>query len=155
MGNFEVTQEYKGNAHDGLDLVGLESKEVHSTVNWCVVFANWENPDNAKQGFGRYVVVRDNISGLLHHYAHLSVIKVKVGDNVKCTDVIGIEGSTGHSTGSHCHYCIRKTMSPGSSIDVSQWAGIPNKLGIYNDGFKTTALPDELIINNIKYVKKK
>jgi len=154
MGNFEVTQEYKGNAHDGLDLVGLESKEVHSTVNGCVVFASWENPDNAKQGFGQYVVIRDS-SGLLHHYGHLSVIKVKVGDNVKCTDVIGIEGSTGYSTGSHCHYCIRKTMSPGSSIDVSQWTGIPNKLGIYNDGFKTTGLPDELTINNVKYVKKK
>ncbi len=33
MGKFQVTQEFKGQAHDGLDLVGLESKEIHSTVN--------------------------------------------------------------------------------------------------------------------------
>lgn len=135
MGKFQVTQEYKGNDHDGLDLVGIDSKEVHSTVNGCIVFAGWENPDNAKQGFGRYVVVRA-ADGLLHHYGHLSAIKVKVGDNVKCTDVIGIEGSTGYSTGSHCHYCIRKTMSPGSSINVSEWSGIPNALGIYDDGYR-------------------
>lgn len=134
MGKFQVTQEYS-NDHDGLDMVGIDSKEIHSTVNGCVVFAGWENPDDDEQGFGRYVVVRD-VNGLLHHYGHLSVIKVKAGDTVKCTDVIGVEGSTGKSTGSHCHYCIRKTMSSGSSIDVSKWSGIPNKEGIYDDGYR-------------------
>ena len=103
MGNFEVTQEYKGNAHDGLDLVGLESKEVHSTVNGCVVFASWENPDNTKQGFGQYVVIRDS-AGLLHHYGHLSTIKVKVGDTVERGQLIGLCGNTGRSTGPHLHF---------------------------------------------------
>lgn len=32
MGNFKVTQEYKGATHDGLDLVGQDSKNIHSTV---------------------------------------------------------------------------------------------------------------------------
>ena len=32
MGDFKVTQKYKGNDHDGLDLVGIASKEIHSTV---------------------------------------------------------------------------------------------------------------------------
>ncbi len=36
MGDFKVTQEYKGNDHDGLDLVGIASKEIHSTVNGIV-----------------------------------------------------------------------------------------------------------------------
>ncbi|MDE5649023.1 MAG: M23 family metallopeptidase, partial [Oscillospiraceae bacterium] len=61
-------------------------------------------------------------------------IKVKVGDKVKITDIIGIEGSTGNSTGSHCHYCIRKN-GKGTHIDVSEISGIPNKLGTYNDGY--------------------
>ena len=34
MGDFKVTQEYKGNDHDGLDLIGIASKEIHSTVKW-------------------------------------------------------------------------------------------------------------------------
>ena len=32
MGDFKVTQEYKGNDHDGLDLVGIASKEIHSCL---------------------------------------------------------------------------------------------------------------------------
>lgn len=159
MGKFEVTQEYKGNLHDGLDLVGIDSQNIHSTVNGCCVFSGWENPDDAKQGFGQYIVIREEITGNLFHFAHLSVRDVKEGDMVHITDKIGVMGTTGHSTGPHLHYCVRTTMSPGTSLNISEISGIPNKLGIYDDGyrpngFKTIELPNELEINGIKYVKK-
>ena len=51
MGKFQVTQEFKGADHDGLDLVGLHDKEVHSTVNGTVRYAGWENSNNHSQGF--------------------------------------------------------------------------------------------------------
>lgn len=143
MGKFQISQAYKGAAHDGLDLVGIDSKEIHSTVTGTVVFAGWENPADHSQGFGQYVVVQ--CAGLLYHFAHLSEIRVKYGDAVKCTDVIGIEGSTGRSTGSHCHYCVRTSMSPGTALDVCVISGIPNdERGIYDDGYRsgTTASPD-------------
>ncbi len=133
-GNFKVTQEYKGASHDGLDLVGIDSKEIHSTVNGVVEFAGWENSNNHSQGFGQYVKIIDNKTGYGFYFGHLSTIKVKVGQSVKITDVIGIEGNTGNSTGSHCHYCIRKN-GKGTHIDVSNYSGIPNKLGTYNDGY--------------------
>lgn len=133
-GNFKVTQEYKGTTHDGLDLVGIDSKEIHSTVNGVVEFAGWENSNNHSQGFGQYVKIIDNKTGYGFYFGHLSTIKVKVGQSVKITDVIGIEGNTGNSTGSHCHYCIRKN-GKGTHIDVSNYSGIPNKLGTYNDGY--------------------
>lgn len=133
-GNFKVTQEYKGATHDGLDLVGIASKEIHSTVNGVVEFAGWENSNNHSQGFGQYVKIIDNKTGYGFYFGHLSTIKVKVGQSVKITDVIGIEGNTGTSTGSHCHYCIRKN-GKGTHIDVSNYSGIPNKLGTYNDGY--------------------
>ena len=43
MGRFTVTQAYSS-AHDGLDLVGLDSKQIHSTVNGTVIHAGWEIP---------------------------------------------------------------------------------------------------------------
>ena len=134
-GKFKITQTYKGSAHDGLDLVGIDSKEIHATANGKVVFAGWENASNHNQGFGQYVVILSN--GRYYHYGHLSEIKVKVGDAVKMTQVIGVEGSTGNSTGSHCHYCVRTSMSPGSHLDINSISGIPNVLGgVYDDGYR-------------------
>lgn len=142
MGDFRVTQEYKGSNHDGLDLVGIDSKEIHATVNGIVHFAGWENSANKKQGFGQYVCIRSN-DGDFYYYGHLSEIKVKQGDTVKCTDVIGIEGNTGYSTGSHCHYCIRPQFAAGNSRNVSLISGIPNEIGVYNDGYKPTSNPSK------------
>lgn len=134
-GKFKITQGFKGSAHDGLDLVGIDSKEIHATATGKIVFAGWENPSNQKQGFGQYVVILAD--GKYYHFGHLSEIKVKYGQQVKITDVIGIEGSTGYSTGSHCHYCIRTSMSPGTFLDVCAISGIPNnKGGTYDDGYR-------------------
>lgn len=134
-GKFRITQTYKGAAHDGLDMVGIDSKDIHATASGKVVHAGWENPVNFKQGFGQYVVILAD--GKYYHFGHLSEIKVKKGDSVKITDVIGVEGSTGNSTGSHCHYCIRTSMSPGTFLDVNAISGIPNVLGgVYDDGYR-------------------
>lgn len=135
---FEVTQEYKGAAHDGLDLVGLDSKEIHATVNGVIHYAGWENPNNHLQGFGQYVCIKGT-DNRYYYYGHLSEIKCRIGDSVKITDVIGIEGSTGYSTGSHCHYCIRPQFCKGNAYNVSQISGIPNALGVYDDGYRLPA----------------
>ena len=135
-GKFNVTQRFEGSAHDGLDLVGIDSKEIHATADGEIVYAGWENPDNHYQGFGQYVVIQDS-KGRMFHFGHLSEIRCKVGDTVKCTDVIGVEGNTGHSTGSHCHYCVRTSLSPGTFLDVTQISGIPNvEGGPYDDGYR-------------------
>ena len=139
-GKFKITQGFKGSAHDGLDLVGLDSKEIHATASGKIVFAGWQNANNHSEGFGQYVVILAD--GKYYHFGHLSEIKVKYGDQVKITDVIGIEGSTGYSTGSHCHYCIRTSMSPGTFLDVCALSGIPNNEGgTYDDGYRPKQTP--------------
>ena len=40
-GKFRVSQEFKGSAHDGLDLVGVSSKNIYSTIDGVVEFAGW------------------------------------------------------------------------------------------------------------------
>lgn len=135
MGKFQVTQEYKGETHDGLDLVGLDSKDIHSTVAGTVIYSNWENENNHHQGFGQYVCIKSDSDGYYYYYGHLSEIKVRNGDKVKTTDVIGVEGDTGYSFGSHCHYCIRPEYKSGESLNVSDISGIPNQLGVYDDGY--------------------
>ena len=134
-GKFRVSQQFKGASHDGLDLVGIDSKEIHSTVNGVVEKAGWENALNHKQGFGLYVRIKKDNSVDKYYFGHLSEIKVKKGQAVKIGDVIGIEGSTGKSTGSHCHYCVRGNGSKSQIRDINAISGIPNKLGTYDDGY--------------------
>ena len=132
-GRFRVSQQFKGTAHDGLDLVGVDSKIIHSTVNGVVEKAGWENPLNHKQGFGLYVRIKKDGTNDKYYFGHLSKINVKKGQVVKCGDFIGVEGSTGKSTGSHCHYCVRGNGSKKEIKDISIISGIPNKIGTYND----------------------
>lgn len=127
-GKFKVTQ-VKWAKHDGLDLVGLDSKELYSTVDGEVVFTGWENARNHSQGFGQYVVIKDENNDF-YFFGHMSEIKAELGE-VKKGDLIGIEGNTGRSTGSHCHYCVRHNRSKAEVLDVSKISGIPNALGIY------------------------
>ena len=132
----QITQIQHSN-HDGLDMVSLGDKVVHSTIKGVVTYADWENRSNPKQGFGKYVEIQQDGTNNYFYFGHLSEIKVKAGDKVKICDVIGIEGSTGNSTGSHLHYCCRKNRSRIEVQKIYEIAGVPNKLGIYNDGHKT------------------
>ena len=149
MGKFRVTQT-QHLSHDGLDLVGIDSKEIHATVSGVVQYAGWENPANHSQGFGQYVCIRSKDG--YYYYGHLSEIKVHSGNTVKICDVIGIEGNTGNSTGSHCHYCIRPEFRKGNEYNTSVISGIPNAIGEYDDGYRPqNQVITRFEINGVKY----
>lgn len=141
---FRVSQEYKHGVHDGLDLVGVDSKDIHSTVNGTVIFAGWENSSNHNQGFGQYVKIRKDNSNEVYYFGHLSEIYVRANDRVSVTQVIGKEGSTGNSTGSHCHYCCRIDGVRGNDKNICTISGIPNKIGTYDDGYR---------VGSVEYLK--
>lgn len=134
-GRFRVSQQYSA-SHTGLDLVGVDSKEIHSTVTGTVVRAGWENPNDHSQGFGQRVVIKRDGTDEYYYFGHLSEIRCKAGDKVKITDVIGIEGSTGYSTGSHCHYECRLSDQKAKHRNISTISGIPNAIGTYDDGYR-------------------
>lgn len=136
-GRFYISQGYYPSRHDGLDLVGIDSKEIHATQKGVVHYAGWQDPADQSQGFGLYVCIK-GIDNLFYYYGHMSKILVKAGDSVNITDVIGIEGSTGYSTGSHCHYEVRKAFYKGAEgIDVCSLSGIPNnENATYDDGYR-------------------
>ncbi|MDQ3065080.1 MAG: M23 family metallopeptidase [bacterium] len=74
-------------------------------------------------GLGNYVIV-DHGEGLSSVYAHLATITVKEGQQVTQTTTLGIEGSTGASTGTHLHFEIRVDDVP---IDPYEYLeGQPN-----------------------------
>lgn len=59
-------------------------------------------------GFGNYVQI-DHQNGLFSVYAHLSEVSVQVGQKVGKQTIIGKEGNTGYSMGSHLHFALMKS----------------------------------------------
>jgi len=58
-------------------------------------------------GWGNQVRIR-HPNGLITQHAHLSAIKVRVGQKVSKGQVVGLVGSTGKSTGPHLHFGLMK-----------------------------------------------
>lgn len=133
-GRYKVTQPYMGIDHQGIDLVGLDSKIVRSPVSGIVVkTAKDTYPDG---GMGNYVKIQD-ARRRYHLFAHLSEFLCTAGQTVNAGDKLGVEGNTGHSFGSHCHYEIRENQNSSSHMNVAEIIGIPNEIGTY-EGMKMT-----------------
>lgn len=128
-GRFKVTQIYKEAKHKGLDLVGLDDKTIYSTVNGTVEAARYDTHPTG--GMGLYIRIREDGTNRRFYFAHLSEALVKAGQRVSVGDRIGIEGSTGNSTGSHLHYEVRREPDNTTFLDISKISGIPNRLGVY------------------------
>src|ERR1035437_8800340 len=86
--------------HKGIDIQLRKGDTVTVAFDGMVRFAQ------KKGGYGNVVIVR-HYNGLETVYAHLSKIKVSEGQVVGAGDLIGLAGSTGHSTGPHLHFEVR------------------------------------------------
>lgn len=98
-----------GSYHKGVDLVGTGSKHIYPVDNGTVVWVK------RSSDYGNHLLVNHG-GGIWSLYAHLDKIYVKSGQVVNKNTILGVEGSTGRSTGSHLHLEIRKSES-GSQVD--------------------------------------
>lgn len=103
VANAKVSSSYGmrwGSLHKGIDLTS-KNRNVMAADNGKVTFAGYN------RGYGNYIII-DHQNGYKTLYAHLSKINTKKGATVEKGEVIGIMGSTGHSTGVHLHFEIHK-----------------------------------------------
>ena len=91
--------------HPGIDFKGRKGDPVKCTANGRVISAGWN------EGYGKCIVIK-HTNNFETVYGHLSRIEVKVGQLVSVGEIIGKVGSTGHSTGAHLHYEVRKNGKP-------------------------------------------
>ena len=92
--------------HAGLDFTAPIGTPIYATADGTIKTANF----NAG-GYGNHVVINHGY-GYETLYGHMIRIKARVGQNVKRGEVIGYVGSTGKSTGPHCHYEVHRNGSP-------------------------------------------
>lgn len=91
--------------HRGVDMAGPINTKVVSPSNGTVVFAG------TKGGYGNYIKL-DHGNGITTEYGHLKKVIAKKGDTVRRGQTIGIQGSTGMSTGDHLHYEVKFKRRP-------------------------------------------
>lgn len=86
--------------HYGIDFAGKENSKAFATAPGVVTRSEWMS------GYGNLVEINHGF-GLVTRYGHLKEWLVEKGQKVKRGDAIGIQGSTGRSTGDHLHYEVR------------------------------------------------
>lgn len=88
--------------HYGLDFAAPQGTPIYATADGTVTIAG-----NTGNGYGNYVVINHGY-GYETLYGHMVRVKARNGQQVKRGEVIGWVGSTGKSTGPHCHYEVHK-----------------------------------------------
>ncbi|MDQ3278104.1 MAG: peptidoglycan DD-metalloendopeptidase family protein [Bacteroidota bacterium] len=94
--------------HAGLDFAAPQGTPIYATADGIVRTAGQSNG-----GYGNHVVINHGF-GYETLYGHMVRIKARNGQRVKRGEVIGYVGSTGKSTGPHCHYEVHKN---GQKLD--------------------------------------
>lgn len=90
-----------GRYHGGVDFPIATGSNVYASASGTVIIA-----ENLNYGYGHYIVI-DHGGGLSTLYGHNSTLLVGVGTHVNKGQVIARSGSTGNSTGPHCHFEVR------------------------------------------------
>ena len=86
--------------HSGMDIAGDYGDEIRAAAAGEVIHSGWIS------GYG-YTIIIDHGGSLTTLYGHNEALNVGVGQHVERGDVIAYCGSTGNSTGPHCHFEVR------------------------------------------------
>ena len=87
--------------HKGLDFTAPQGTPIYATGDGTVAVAGYSDG-----GYGNHVEINHGY-GYMTLYGHMVRLKVRAGQKVKRGEVIGWVGSTGKSTGPHCHYEVK------------------------------------------------
>lgn len=131
--------------HGGIDLVGLDDATVYAIADGTIDAVLYE-----AKGFGYYVrqLLPDGRRVYYGHLAKGSII-VRAGQKIKAGDKLGTMGATGRVTGAHLHLELRPAGTTKNSLDISEFTGIPNKLGEYEAKAKTVLEEDlNVLVSN-------
>lgn len=99
--------------HSGIDIAGPNGGAIKASNDGKVIYSGWYG------GYGKVVILDHGIVNgkpITTLYGHMSAINVSNGQYVKKGQTVGREGSTGYSTGPHCHFEVRVNGKPTNPL---------------------------------------
>jgi len=100
--------------HSGIDIGGPNGGAIRASNDGKVIYSGWYG------GYGKVVILDHGVVNgqpITTLYAHMSSISVSNGQMVKKGQTLGREGSTGYSTGPHCHFEVRVNGKPVNPLN--------------------------------------
>lgn len=101
--------------HSGLDYSGKHGSIIQAVAEGVVIWSG-------KRGNYGQMIEIDHGSGYVTRYAHMSELKVKVGEKIDKAQAIGVMGKTGRATSEHLHFEVLK-----KGQKVNPWPFIAKK----------------------------
>ena len=98
-----------GGSHKGVDICAAAGTPIYASAGGTVTKAGY-NRAGAGNGYGNSIIINHG-NGYTTLYAHCLSLVVHAGQTVKQGQLIGYVGSTGRSSGNHCHFEIRRNGS--------------------------------------------
>lgn len=113
---------YINHWHNGVDIAARYGAPIYSPVVNGVVVATGNQDDYCPgEGFGKFVVVRDDTDQLVLMFAHMGTIAVSPGATVAKGAELGTIGASGLETGTHLHFSLFK--SAGFTVTPAHGCG--------------------------------
>lgn len=100
--------------HSGVDIGGPNLGAIRASNSGKVIYSGWYG------GYGKVVIVEHGIVNgkpITTLYAHMNSTAVAKGQRVSKGQVLGYEGTTGYSTGPHCHFEVRVNGQPNNPLN--------------------------------------
>lgn len=100
--------------HSGIDIGGPNLGAIRASNSGKVIYSGWYG------GYGKVVILEHGVVNgkpITTLYAHMNSIAVSNGTKVTKGQVIGYEGTTGYSTGPHCHFEVRVNGQPNNPLN--------------------------------------
>ncbi|CAK9205192.1 unnamed protein product [Sphagnum jensenii] len=103
-----------GAFHEGVDLAADQGTPILASDRGTITFAGWSG------GYG-YMVAIQHEGGFVTRYAHCCAIHARIGQQVLKGQQVAAVGATGHATGPHLHFEVRRN---GEALDPMKWVNL-------------------------------
>ena len=119
---YRYCSRWYGGSHKGVDICAAAGTPIYASAGGTVTKSGY-NKAGAGTGYGNSIIINHG-NGYTTVYAHCLSLVVHAGQTVKQGQLIGYVGSTGRSSGNHCHFEIRRNgayVSPQTVFNRSNY----------------------------------